>query len=106
MSVRPCLAPLLLRPSADSYKRFRLTSLAVQIWTRNNYHWYLKQEIKPLSDARSAFLAVAWHPEKAMELAILTAGALEMRSFSWDTFGPSLGAPRDTGVVAVTDGGK
>lgn len=27
-----------------------------------------------------------------------------MRSFSWDTYGPTLGAPEDTGVVAVVDG--
>lgn len=48
--------------------------LSVQVWTRNNYHWYLKQEVTSLSEEHADFLAVSWHPEKPMELAILSKG--------------------------------
>lgn len=47
----------------------------VQLWHRGNYYWYLKQTISPrLSPARD-LIGFEWHPEKAMELELITAGS-------------------------------
>jgi hypothetical protein len=40
--------------------------LAVQLWTMNNYHYYLKQELFPPGANR--FSSLQWHPEKALTL--------------------------------------
>ncbi|CED83780.1 IkappaB kinase complex, IKAP component [Phaffia rhodozyma] len=76
----------------------------VQIWTRNNYHWYLKQEITSLSLHTTRFTSVQWHPEEPFKIATLTPDSLEIRSFIWDTYGSVIPAPNDTGMVSVVDG--
>lgn len=101
---------------------------SVQLWTVNNYHWYLKQEISSLSVDALNFTSVEWHPEQPFKIAVLTArqspffffllslsrlisflivfaGSLEIRSFCWDTYATVAPAPNDTGLVAVVDGG-
>jgi len=50
---------------------FRLDK--VQLWTVNNYHWYLKQEISSLSVEALNFTSVEWHPEQPFKIAALTA---------------------------------
>jgi elongator complex protein 1 len=44
----------------------------LQLWTTGNYYWYLKQEIR-LPD-RGRFVSVEWHPERAFELYLTSAG--------------------------------
>lgn len=44
----------------------------VQLWTMGNYHWYLKQEILLTSSCSH----VSWHPEKALRLAMISAGKI------------------------------
>ncbi|BGP18516.1 hypothetical protein JCM10213_002969 [Rhodosporidiobolus nylandii] len=78
----------------------------VQLYHRSNYHWYLKQELSPRLGGFNTLSGrgFAWDPEKAMELALLTADGVEEYSLSWDTFGSTRTAPLDDGTVAVVDG--
>lgn len=41
-------------------------TVKVQLWTMNNYHYYLKSEFFPprVTDAVPRFSCVKWHPEK------------------------------------------
>ncbi|GAA5889329.1 hypothetical protein JCM6882_000709 [Rhodosporidiobolus microsporus] len=77
---------------------------AVQLYHRSNYHWYLKQEISPRLAASTSLQGFVWHPEKALELSLLTSDGLEDYIFSWDTFCSARSAPFDDGTVAVVDG--
>lgn len=53
----------------------------VQLWTMNNYHYYLKQELfTPTSSKR--FTAVEWHPEQALTLYLTGEG--EPSASLWD----------------------
>ncbi|KAF7791354.1 hypothetical protein EIP86_002368 [Pleurotus ostreatoroseus] len=79
----------------------------VQLWTINNYHWYLKHEIvaPPLPDGRpDKFTSVLWHPEDALTLILTTSRKLIRRSYVWDTFASSSHPPNDSATVAVLDG--
>jgi elongator complex protein 1 len=46
----------------------------VQLWTMGNYHYYLKQEIKFDGGALVPSGALSWHPEKPLEVAVVSAG--------------------------------
>ncbi|GAA5969527.1 hypothetical protein JCM11641_008144 [Rhodosporidiobolus odoratus] len=80
------------------------TEDAVQIYHRSNYYWYLKQEISPRLGSIPSLQGFAWHPEKALELGLLTDDGIEEYSLSWDTFASGRPAPVDDGTVAVVDG--
>jgi elongator complex protein 1 len=100
--------------------------LAVQLWTMNNYHYYLKQEILPPSSCSKRFTSVAWHQENPGVLYLTGRGKLRLlfhlssrslisshytdfalqRTFEWETATSRLAIPDDTGSVAVVDGGK
>jgi hypothetical protein len=43
-----------------------LMTFTVQLWTMNNYHYYLKSEFFPprVNGAAPRFSCVRWHPEK------------------------------------------
>ena len=80
----------------------------MQVWHRNNYHWYLKQQLEPglasnaTTDLRlNTFL---WHPEDALSIYLTTSTGVESFTFSWDTFASKLPPPADDGAVAVVDG--
>lgn len=53
----------------------------VQVWNCNNYHWYLKQELRfPSSEE----VNVLWDPEKAMKLVCWTAsGTVRTLKLGW-----------------------
>ena len=54
----------------------------VQLWTMGNYHYYLKQEIFPVSkDSRLTPASVQWHPEEPLRLAISASGKYAVFSF-------------------------
>lgn len=42
----------------------------VQLWTMNNYHYYLKQELFPTKQEGepARFTSMAWHTEKPLTL--------------------------------------
>ena len=55
--------------------------IGVQIWNCNNYHWYLKQELRYPS---SEELNVVWDPEDAMKLVCWTAsGTVRTLKLGW-----------------------
>ncbi|KAH8921164.1 IkappaB kinase complex, IKAP component [Atractiella rhizophila] len=74
---------------------------SVQLWKRNNYHWYLQQELKP----KSRLLNMVWHPEEPLQLYLLNEDGMEDIQLVWDTYSvKGQCAPNDTGAVAVVDG--
>jgi elongator complex protein 1 len=81
-----------------------------------NYHYYLKQELYPISKS-SRFSSVIWHPEQPMTLYLveqgenihrsqLTLDCIQARQFVWDTYAAHLPMPNDTASVAVVDGSE
>lgn len=46
----------------------------MQLWHRNNYYWYLKEEISPRLGRQAPITSLLWHPENALELYIATKG--------------------------------
>ncbi|RKO84341.1 IKI3 family-domain-containing protein, partial [Blyttiomyces helicus] len=79
-------------------------SSAVQLWTTNNYYWYFKQEIR--SPVESDLIAgVAWDPELALRLVVVTADGLYQRlDFCMDVFISATIAEGNPATVAVVDG--
>lgn len=79
----------------------------IQLWRRNNYHWYLKQTIRPkIGSDEQGLTAVQWHPENALQLYMLSSSAFESRLFLWDTYASPRTIPDDSGAVAVVNGGE
>jgi elongator complex protein 1 len=79
----------------------------VQLWTTKNYHWYLKQEIfLDLVLANADLPIVAWNPEKANTLAIISLDSALFINLASTIVSGSTQSPYDFGSVAVTDGKK
>lgn len=84
------------------------STYAVQLWTRNNYHWYLKHEAQ--SDlcgqsAPSSTPSMLWHPDRPFCIYFsLSAGFVEMRRFGCEPLTDLKPKPIDTGSVAVMNG--
>ncbi|CAH7686311.1 IKI3 family-domain-containing protein [Phakopsora pachyrhizi] len=81
---------------------------SVQLWTRNNYHWYLKHEIQsdlqPVSKMEGV-PSMLWHPENPHLIYFIgTGGSVERRQLSWENLADQTLKPYDTGSVAVIDG--
>eukprot|EP00118_Oscarella_pearsei_P010640 m.66422 g.66422 ORF g.66422 m.66422 type:complete len:1299 (+) comp35387_c1_seq2:23-3919(+) len=73
----------------------------IQLWHSNNYHWYLKQEIRFSSSTVASFL---WDPEVAYRLhAITSDGRLLHYKFYWTT-NQSTGMTGNPCTIAVIDG--
>ncbi|GLD93727.1 hypothetical protein PINS_up002332 [Pythium insidiosum] len=53
---------------------------AVLLYARNNYHWFLKQQL----EVRGRLHALRWDDERALVLHALTDAALERLEFTWD----------------------
>ncbi|EGY15753.1 hypothetical protein VD0002_g477 [Verticillium dahliae] len=87
--------------NADSTVLAIILGDKVQLWTMGNYHWYLKQEI-PHTSSTSPWLA--WHPEKALRLALATTVALTTSEYTFTAARGALLPPHDFGAVAVADG--
>ncbi|EJT98268.1 IkappaB kinase complex IKAP component [Dacryopinax primogenitus] len=75
----------------------------VQLWTINNYHWYLKHAVHPPVPGEH-FTTVQWHPELSLRLIVTTLTHILDRSFAWITARSTESVPRDTGTVAIIDG--
>lgn len=85
----------------------------VQLWTMNNYHYYLKQELRPpvstsTSDStlNQRFTSIQWHPERAHTIYLTGPSFVQIRSFSPEVATSLLSMPHDTGSVAVVDGSQ
>ncbi|KAJ9111710.1 hypothetical protein QFC19_001070 [Naganishia cerealis] len=82
----------------------------VQLWTMNNYHYYLKCEFFPPSSSMEVvprrFSSVKWHPEKKDIIYLAGAGFVQQKKIEWETVANLLQIPDDTGTVAVVDGDK
>lgn len=74
----------------------------VQLWTVNNYHWYLKQSLDFPATNADRVAAISWDPEHAYVLHIVCAGGQYLQ-YHW--FWNTCGSKDDTTQVAVIDGG-
>ncbi|GFR86599.1 elongator complex protein 1 [Elysia marginata] len=73
----------------------------IQLWTVNNYHWYLKQSLRFDSGVATA----RWDPENAHALYVATRGGqLVTYIWSWTTDHTRGAAAQDQSLVAVIDG--
>ncbi|KAJ3159102.1 hypothetical protein HDU86_002001 [Geranomyces michiganensis] len=92
------LAIWLMFPEAE------VVSSCVQLWSMMNYHWYLKQEIRPTTQGDS-IAGVNWDPERALRLHIATLSGLYRRlDYAPDNFVSSSLASDNPATVAVIDG--
>lgn len=48
--------------------------ITVQLWTVNNYHWYLKQQIEFPASLKDRVACFTWDPEADLTLHIMTTG--------------------------------
>lgn len=91
----------------------------VQLWTRNNYHWYLKQE-RRLHAENKKLVQFAWDDERANQLHLLTSSgssadptALLQEEFVWDVsraerdvLSATTNASKSIVVTGVIDGDR
>ncbi|OWF47940.1 putative elongator complex protein 1 [Mizuhopecten yessoensis] len=79
----------------------------VQIWTMNNYHWYLKQSLPFDGTADDKIVSVVWDPEHVYRLHIICSGGKYLQyTWSWATHF-STGISKDNqALVAVIDGDR
>ncbi|GFO49807.1 elongator complex protein 1, partial [Plakobranchus ocellatus] len=81
----------------------RLKNSYIQLWTVNNYHWYLKQNLK----FADGVAAARWDPEHADKLHIMTTtGYFVTHTWAWDTNGTPGATEEDMSLVVVIDGAK
>ena len=71
-----------------------------QLWTKGNYHYYLKKEVRLGSTIQNVY----WHPEESLHLFVVT--DIEILSFGYEfhVHRGSVSTPIDIGAVAVVDG--
>ncbi|KAI9206900.1 IKI3 family-domain-containing protein [Polychytrium aggregatum] len=82
----------------------QVSQSAVQLWTMNNYYWYLKQEI-PTSEAHDAFSGVQWDPEIGLRIHLTTHLGRYLRlDFSTASFVSTSLAKNNPASVVVIDG--
>ena len=78
----------------------------IQLWTMNNYHYYLKREISAI-DASHGQMLLTWHPEVALQFSLSVAERLCQRfEFIFDVTAGPTNPPYDSGLVPVIDGSK
>ncbi|KAG0196709.1 hypothetical protein BGX28_009840, partial [Mortierella sp. GBA30] len=89
------LAVWLERPNSGS---------CIQLWTMNNYKWYMKQELMFNGDG-SAVAGLQWDVESALVLHVVTeSGSYQRNQYCWDTYVNEDLRPENLGTVAVVDG--
>ncbi|KOX68903.1 Elongator complex protein 1 [Melipona quadrifasciata] len=80
-------------------------SSILQLWTENNYHWYLKQSIKFPMD--NSLVHATWSTTScAKKLIILTCKELITCDYNWSIDHSRGLTMRDKSVVGVIDGNK
>ncbi|KAG8994650.1 hypothetical protein FRB94_009752 [Tulasnella sp. JGI-2019a] len=80
----------------------------VQLWTSNNYHWYLKQELSaPPADmdvGSRRLTSMSWHAEDPLRLVMTSQSQIIDLKLVWETCASTVSTPNDYGTVAVVDG--
>ncbi|KAH3683919.1 hypothetical protein WICPIJ_005119 [Wickerhamomyces pijperi] len=77
---------------------------SIQLWTTNNYHWYLKQQIDIPVSVISSY---NWHPEKPLTLSLTTSTSqIHIVDLSYKTHAGSSNSQTgsDIGLNMVIDG--
>ena len=79
----------------------------VQLWTMSNYHYFLKQEIRPAQlVSASQPPSIAWHPEQSLHLLVNERLSVQMLAFASVISHHSTTPPYDYGMVASIDGSE
>lgn len=81
--VKTCVTGISLKWNVDSSVLAICFKDKAELWTMGNYHYYLKQEIFPMSstsDGKSILLQ--WHPEEPLKLAIASPGIMHFKTLS------------------------
>ncbi|KAF8925154.1 hypothetical protein BGZ58_001096 [Dissophora ornata] len=83
----------------------RTAGSCIQLWTMNNYKWYLKQELLYNDDESAGVANFQWDVEAALVLHVVTqSGSYQRNQYCWDTYINEMLAPENLGTVAVVDG--
>ncbi|XP_041368137.1 putative elongator complex protein 1 [Gigantopelta aegis] len=92
-----------LTPSKDNDGR--RSNTYIQLWTVNNYHWYLKQSLHFISQPGDGIVTVLWDPEQAYKLhVVLSSGQHLGYTWAWTTDNSLGKSADDDAVTAVIDG--
>ncbi|KAK4050772.1 putative elongator complex protein 1 [Microbotryomycetes sp. JL201] len=76
----------------------------VQVWTRSNYEWTLKQELAASAFSSSRLAFVQWDPERDMDVCLGTEDAVVKFTLQWTVFRSRRPPPTDDGAVLFLDG--
>ncbi|EDO37251.1 predicted protein [Nematostella vectensis] len=77
----------------------------IQLWTVNNYHWYLKQELAFPASASDRVACFSWDPENALKLHLITGGGqYASYEWTWSTLHSQSHSTHNISTVAVIDG--
>uniref|UniRef100_UPI00358E7191 elongator complex protein 1 n=1 Tax=Myxine glutinosa TaxID=7769 RepID=UPI00358E7191 len=94
-------------PSADEQATDEAEYCYIQLWTVNNYHWYLKQSLCWDKRGNRRVAAFCWDPERARKLHVLHAdGTYVAFEWQWVTDVSCAGGEKDDSSVAVIDGDR
>ncbi|OUM66737.1 hypothetical protein PIROE2DRAFT_40576, partial [Piromyces sp. E2] len=94
------LALWMERKNSDDEKKESI----VQIWSMNNYHWYLKQEHIFNSDL-GMISSMEWDPEKPLRLHLMTTKYMYIQyNYEWCIFSSTFVSEDDPATVIVIDG--
>ena len=52
----------------------------VQLWTVNNYHWYLKQQLEFPASLKDRVACFTWDPEVSLRMHLITKGKSHIKS--------------------------
>ncbi|OAD52932.1 Elongator complex protein 1 [Eufriesea mexicana] len=78
------------------------TSSVLQLWTENNYHWYLKQSIKfPINNS---LIYATWSTSYLKKLILLTDKEFITCDYNWSVDHSRGTTVHDKSVIAVIDG--
>ncbi|GAA5833802.1 hypothetical protein JCM3766R1_000102 [Sporobolomyces carnicolor] len=79
---------------------------SVHLYHRSNYYWALKQTLSPSLSSSRSLLGFKWHPEKSLELSLITKEGIEKYDLGWDTLRSERSSEKheDDATVAVVDG--
>jgi len=54
----------------------------VQLWTVNNYHWYLKQQLEFPASLKDRVACFTWDPEVSLRMHLMTKGKSYIKSIN------------------------
>ncbi|KAM0790761.1 hypothetical protein ACM66B_004611 [Microbotryomycetes sp. NB124-2] len=78
----------------------------VQIWTRSNYEWTMKQELDTAAFSNQRLSFVRWDAERELDLLIGTKDSVVTFQLHWQILRSRRAPPADDGAVLVLDGSE